>query len=270
MSYLKRIATGLTSLAAGMAVTWRHLFRKPVTEIYPHREPTLSPHYRAAIALRTDEVSGTHVCTACMACVKICPSFCITVEGVRHEGVKGKRASEFLVDYSLCSLCGLCIDSCGVDALEYSKIYDVTGYRRDDFVFDLLEPFREKEAAYIGSKRAEAAAKEQERARAAEKKAAAAKQESTVAKDPARESAGSTSPGPNPEKHRTTEKPGATEPAREGRKEKEAATTGREETGAAARERPGTAGDENAAVGRNEEAHASSGRGGTGEDDPAG
>jgi NADH-quinone oxidoreductase chain I len=158
MRYLHSIFAGLVSLLLGMGVTLKNLVRRPVTLQYPHEKPQLPPAFRSAIALVRFDDKGTHDCVACLQCVNICPSFCITVEGDKPEGLKRKRATRFDMDYSLCSLCGLCIDVCPTDTLEYSQIYDVVGYRRDDFVYDLLVDFREGEQAYLEKVRAEAEA----------------------------------------------------------------------------------------------------------------
>lgn len=158
MKYLWAIISGFISLLKGLGVTLRNLFRRPVTELYPHQKPEMVPAFRSAIALVKFPESGTHDCVACMQCVNICPSFCITVEGEKPEGLKRKRATRFEVDFALCSVCGLCIDVCPTDTLMYSKIYDATGYRRDAFVFDLLEPYRAGEAEYLEHARQESAA----------------------------------------------------------------------------------------------------------------
>jgi len=177
MKYLSPLWAGLATLGTGMAVTIRHMFRKPVTQQYPHEKPELSPTFRSAIQLVRFEKTGTHDCIACMQCVNICPSFCITVEGGRHEGVKGKRAAAFHVDYALCSVCGLCIDVCPTETLEYSRIYDVAGYRRDEFTYDLLAEFHDAEARYIAKLQAEAAEAEAAKQAAAAAAAPAAQPE---------------------------------------------------------------------------------------------
>ena len=46
-----------------------------------------------------------------------------------------------------CSDCGLCLDVCPTDTLGYSKIHDEAGYNRSDFLYDLLEPWADKEEA---------------------------------------------------------------------------------------------------------------------------
>jgi len=164
MRYFQRVSVGGLSLLKGMAVTFINMFRRPVTETYPHQEPELTEAFRSAITLLRFPETNTHDCIACMQCVRICPSFCITIDGTRHAGVKGKRAERFDVDYALCSLCGLCLDVCPTDTLGYSKVYDVVSYERDAFTFDLLEAFREDEARYIARVQAESAAAEAEKA----------------------------------------------------------------------------------------------------------
>ncbi|MCB9556785.1 MAG: NADH-quinone oxidoreductase subunit I [Deltaproteobacteria bacterium] len=169
-NYLVTVLGGLFSLLAGMLITLRNLFRRPVTEQYPKSKPALSKNFRSAIALVRFEETQTHDCVACMQCVQICPSFCIAIEGDKPEGLKRKRATEFHVDYALCSVCGLCIDVCPTNTLKYSRVYDQVAYRRDAFVYDLLTEFRDAEVAYLEKARQEAAAKE-----AAKQAAAAAR-----------------------------------------------------------------------------------------------
>lgn len=173
--YFQRIATGAKSLCLGLWTTLRiGALRKPVTAEYPHEQPELSSAFRSCIQLIRFEESETHDCVACMQCVQVCPSDCITIEGERPEGMKKKRATQFDVHYSLCSLCGLCIDVCPTDTLEYSTKFDDAGYRRDEWTYDLLTDFRDGEAEYREKAVAEQARKDAEKKAAAEAKAAAA------------------------------------------------------------------------------------------------
>lgn len=139
---LGRIWDGAKSLVVGLVVTGRHLVRRPVTLRYPHEEPDTT-HWNGPIALKTFPETGTHDCIACNACVRICPSDCIDIEGRRPEGVKKMRATRFLLDFSTCSLCGLCIDVCPTDTLLYSARYDEAMYTRPATVNDLLAPYGE-------------------------------------------------------------------------------------------------------------------------------
>jgi NADH-quinone oxidoreductase subunit I len=72
-------------------------------------------------------------------CVKACPSGCLTVLKGRN-----KAPSEWLSDFSLCSLCGTCVEVCPAGALRFSHdIYLVTETRRE-LVRDLLARLRQK------------------------------------------------------------------------------------------------------------------------------
>jgi formate hydrogenlyase subunit 6/NADH:ubiquinone oxidoreductase subunit I len=203
VSYFTSIATGFQSLLTGLGITARRIRHKNVTLQYPHEKPELSKAYRSLISLVQFDELETHDCVACMQCVKICPSFCIEIEGGKVEGIKRKRASKFEVDFALCSLCGLCVDVCPTDTLEYSKLYDEADNRRD-WVFDLLDPFRDFEAEFVEKQRIsdakEAEAKAAKKAAAlkakAEKEAAdaAAAAKAAPAENPTDASAAPTSP----------------------------------------------------------------------------
>ena len=176
---LGRLYRGARSLVFGMAVTIRALFqtlfqRKAVTLKYPHEKPALSGAYRSAIKLIRFEETQSHDCVACLACQRICPSFCISIEGGKVEGLKKKRASDFIMDFSLCSLCGLCIDVCPTDTLEYSRLYDEAGYTRD-WKMDLIQPFRADEDAFREAQAERERLEAEEKAAEKERKLAAAK-----------------------------------------------------------------------------------------------
>ena len=169
---LRQTLVGAWSLLVGMKVTLKHAFRPPVTSQYPRQRLTMSKAYRNVIRLVEIEGLGSHDCIDCQACVRVCPSDCIVVEGERPEGMKRKRAILFEVDFALCSECGLCVDVCPTDTLGYSREYDQAGYGRGDFLYDLLDEWRGKEEETRQRLRAEEAKAAAEKAA----KAAAAKQ----------------------------------------------------------------------------------------------
>ena len=140
MITLRGVLGGLKSLVVGLGVTGRHMVRPVVTLQYPHQRPDAT-HWGGPIELVTFPETGTHDCIACNACARICPSECFDIAGVRPPGLKKMRANRFLLDFSTCSLCGLCIDVCPTDTLKYSERYDDVAYRRDLTVNDLLAPF---------------------------------------------------------------------------------------------------------------------------------
>ena len=183
MPLINKIYSGAVSLLVGMKVTAQHFFRPPVTSQYPKERLEMTAAYRNVIVLIEKEDIGSHDCIACKACERVCPSFCIALDGGKVEGIKRQRVAEFTVDFALCSECGLCLDVCPTDTLGYSRSYDDAGYSRKDFHFDLLDPWRDKEQATLERLRqAEAKA-------AAEKAAAAEARKKEAAEKAAKEAA---------------------------------------------------------------------------------
>ena len=140
MGALRSFGRGVWSLVVGLRVTGGHMLRRRVTIYYPHERPDTSK-WGGPIELVTFPETGTHDCIACNACVRVCPSECISVEGKRPKGSKKMRATKFILDFSTCSLCGLCVDVCPTDTLRYSTRYDEATYTRDATYNDLLGPF---------------------------------------------------------------------------------------------------------------------------------
>lgn len=136
------VVGSLMSLVKGVGVTGRTLFEPKVTEMYPHTKPQLSPVFASCIEfVRFDELEQSHDCIACDKCAKVCPSYCIELSSKKLPNMKKQRAAEFHVDYSLCSLCGLCIDVCPTETLKWSTEFDEAHYSRDEWVHNLLVPF---------------------------------------------------------------------------------------------------------------------------------
>ena len=191
MSYFKEIAVGFWSLLAGMAVTIRYFVKPIVTVQYPREKIQMSPRYRGYPQFIIDPETATHKCIACEMCSRICPSQLITVEGTKFPGEKQKRATKYIHEHQYCSLCGLCVEVCPTTALEFSQVYRLVGFSREDCVIDHLTllqahqlaagvpvtpiPTAEDIAAAIAAEAAAKEAKEKEaKAKAEAKKAAEA------------------------------------------------------------------------------------------------
>ena len=147
MALIKEILDGTKTLLTGMKVTLDNFRKPPVTSQYPMEKIEMTEAFRNVIVLIEKEDIGSHDCIDCKLCERVCPSFCIYLDGERPEGLRRKRSTKFEVDFALCSDCGLCLDVCPTDTLGYSKIYDEAGYNRSDFLYDLLEPWADKEEA---------------------------------------------------------------------------------------------------------------------------
>lgn len=144
LKYLTEIAEGAWSLVVGMSITLRYLFKKPVTVIYP-KERIPMKRFKGPISFVVDDKSGDHKCIACNACIKTCPSRCMSLVA-QKSAVDGKRVlTDFHVNYMLCSLCSLCIDVCPTDALRHDDPnYDMVAKSQAEMNMDLLKPFIDK------------------------------------------------------------------------------------------------------------------------------
>ncbi len=136
--YVGELVSGSKSLIAGFIVTAKALLSPPVTVQYPRQKIAVPKGHRGHPVMLPDE-AGRPKCIACGMCMRQCPSRCITVEGEKKEGEKRKYPSVFIVDYTLCSLCGTCAEVCPVSALDYSEKIGLAGFTREEFVLDLLK-----------------------------------------------------------------------------------------------------------------------------------
>ena len=81
---------------------------------------------RGVIGLRAD------ACTSCLICVRECPVWCIDL--VSHQEPDGPSddrrprtkavLDSFVIDFATCMFCGICVDVCPFDALEWSPVVD--------------------------------------------------------------------------------------------------------------------------------------------------
>ncbi len=143
VTYFKDIYSGLVSLFIGLEVTFKEFFKPTVTVQYPYETLTMTEKYRGHVELiESDE--GIPNCIVCGLCQRACPSACITLAGVKPEGEKKKVLTKYILDFTRCSLCGSCVESCNFNALEFSKEYNLASTRREDFIFDLLQRLKDR------------------------------------------------------------------------------------------------------------------------------
>jgi NADH-quinone oxidoreductase subunit I len=107
--------------------------------------------FRGHIELVLDPETGLSRCTACKLCERACPSDCIFVEGAKREGQKVKSVTDYKLNFTTCSLCGSCVEACPFDAIQFSKVYNVVGFSRDQFSkMDLVEQLEQKRKEWKG------------------------------------------------------------------------------------------------------------------------
>lgn len=143
VTYFSEIISGLWSLILGLSVTFVEFIRPNVTVEYPYERLEMPERYRGHIQLIGDE-EGKPNCVVCMMCQRACPSGCISLSGKKEEGQKKKTLDSYTLDFTTCSLCGSCVESCNFNALEFSKEYNLASTRKEDFIIDLLKRLEEQ------------------------------------------------------------------------------------------------------------------------------
>jgi len=127
-------------LAKGMALTFRHALRRPMTTQYPEQKLVVSRRFRGYELVWYEDK-----CTGCATCAKACPQGNIeivtTPEGDRYKVLK------FEVDTGRCMACGLCVEACPYQALYIGRGYERARYRRKEVVLtkEDLKPSKERQ-----------------------------------------------------------------------------------------------------------------------------
>ncbi|MCP3888938.1 MAG: NADH-quinone oxidoreductase subunit I [Desulfobulbaceae bacterium] len=143
VTYFNEIYRGLLSLFEGMGVTFKEFIKPTVTVSYPYETLPMCDKFRGHIELIENE-DGKPNCIVCMMCQRACPSDCIKITGKKPEGEKKKVLTKYTLDFTRCSLCGSCVESCNFNALEFSKEYNLASTRKEDFYYDLLQRLEDR------------------------------------------------------------------------------------------------------------------------------
>ncbi len=122
----------------GLSVTFRNLFRTPVTINYPEERAPQHGRFRGEEFAWYEER-----CTGCASCAKYCPLGIIKIEtspsGQNVQEGDSYKIDTFDIDIGRCMFCGLCVEACPYDALFMGSGFERGRYRRDGLVITVDE-----------------------------------------------------------------------------------------------------------------------------------
>src|SRR6266852_213081 len=156
-STLTEVAETMATLVKGFIVTLRNLWRKPITENYPHEPVHFQARYRGIHVLHRDE-NGLEKCVGCFLCAAACPANCIYIEAAENTDATrisaGERyASVYNIDYSRCIFCGYCVEACPTDAITHGHGFELATYDINSLVYRKEQLLEKEPAASVASAR---------------------------------------------------------------------------------------------------------------------
>ena len=143
LSVLERL--GLPEILKGLWFTFRVMFRRKATRLYPEQRYDAPPATKG-MPLLVQNPDGTPRCVACSLCEFICPPRAITIVGAETDRYIERVPEAFTIDMLRCILCGLCEEVCPKEAIVMSDRLELAEYKREDLVFEmdrLLTPVSE-------------------------------------------------------------------------------------------------------------------------------
>ncbi len=141
--YLKNIWSAIVTVAAGMKVTFKHLFVPAVTIQYPDVKLELPERERNRLYMNMDD------CIGCDQCARACPVNCIEIETVKAlpgedlgKTSNGKRkalwVTKFDIDIAKCCYCQLCVFPCPTECIYMTDVYEFSEFKRENLIYDFV------------------------------------------------------------------------------------------------------------------------------------
>lgn len=128
--YTREAVNAANYLSKGLAVTFDHMRRRPITVQYPYEKLIPSERYRGRIHYEFDK------CIACEVCVRVCPINLPVVDWVMNKETKKKELKNYSIDFGVCIFCGNCVEYCPTNCLSMTEEYELATFDRHNLNFD--------------------------------------------------------------------------------------------------------------------------------------
>jgi NAD(P)H-quinone oxidoreductase subunit I len=128
--YAKETVQSARYIGQGMAVTFDHMSRRPVTVQYPYEKLIPSERFRGRIHFEFDK------CIACEVCVRVCPINLPVVDWEFNKETKKKQLNHYSIDFGVCIFCGNCVEFCPTNCLSFTEEYELGVYDRHSLNMD--------------------------------------------------------------------------------------------------------------------------------------
>ena len=135
MGFVKDFFSGIYNLTIGLFATGKHLGRHAITLQYPKERWPMPERSRGVVVLLSDPETGELNCTACMLCMKACPTAAIQIVREKNENKKWE-ATKFEIDNTICCFCGMCEEACNFVAIKLTGLYEMSVYDQDLLHYD--------------------------------------------------------------------------------------------------------------------------------------
>lgn len=128
--YTKGTFQAAKYIGQGLAVTFDHMSRRPVTVQYPYEKLIPSERFRGRIHFEFDK------CISCEVCVRVCPINLPVVDWEFNSASKKKQLKHYSIDFGVCIFCGNCVEYCPTNCLSMTEEYELSTYDRHELNYD--------------------------------------------------------------------------------------------------------------------------------------